>query len=143
MNTQATAAPPTDPIMARLEDQIDWYDRKSVSNQRIYKRVKLVEIFSAAAIPILASLRVSVTPVLTGGLGVVIVVLEFLIHINKYQENWIFYRSTCESLKHEKYVYLAKAGPYSGSPNPHALLTDRIESLVSQEHAKWASVQQK
>jgi hypothetical protein len=72
----------------------------------------------------------------------VITVLEGMLHLNQYEQNWITYRSTCESLKHEKYVYLGKAGPYSGSADPHALLADRIESLVSQEHAKWASVQQ-
>jgi len=49
---------------------------------------------------------------------------------------------TCESLKHEKYSYLGKASPYANVPDPHALLAERIESLVSQEHAKWASVQQ-
>ena len=55
--------------------------------------------------------------------------------------SWITYRSTCESLKHEKYVYLGKAGPYAGSADAHAVLADRIEALVSQEHAKWASGQ--
>lgn len=39
-------------------------------------------------------------------------------------------------------MYLGKASPYSSAPDPHALLAERIESLVSQEHAKWASAQQ-
>lgn len=35
------------------------------------------------------------------------------------------------------------ARPVSGQvPDSHALLAERIESLVSQENAKWASVQQ-
>jgi hypothetical protein len=69
-------------------------------------------------------------------------VLEGLLHLNQYQQNWIAYRSTCEELKHEKYVYLAQAPPYASVDKPHALLAERVESLVSQEHAKWASVQQ-
>jgi hypothetical protein len=77
-----------------------------------------------------------------GGLGVLIALLEGMLHLNQYQQNWIAYRSTCESLKHEKYVYLGKASPYASAVDPHALLAERIESLVSQEHAKWASVQQ-
>ena len=79
---------------------------------------------------------------LTGVLGVLITVLEGILHLNQYQQNWTTYRSTCEALKHEKYVYIGKAGPYASAPNPHALLAERIESLVSQEHAQWASVQQ-
>jgi Protein of unknown function (DUF4231) len=128
--------------MERLEDQIAWYDRKSLMNQRIYKRIKVVEILAAAGIPLLAGLNFSFMTMVTGGLGVLITVLEGMVHLNQYQQNWITYRSTCESLKHEKYTYLGKAAPYSNVPDAHALLAERIESLVSQEHAKWASVQQ-
>ncbi|MGA7106334.1 MAG: DUF4231 domain-containing protein, partial [Terracidiphilus sp.] len=71
-----------------------------------------------------------------------ITVLEGLLHLNQYQQNWTNYRSTCEALKHEKFVYLAKAGPYATASDPRALLAERIESTVSQEHAQWASVQQ-
>ncbi|HTT25327.1 MAG TPA: DUF4231 domain-containing protein [Candidatus Sulfotelmatobacter sp.] len=142
MNSQATAVPTPDPIMERLEDQIGWYDRKSMSNQRTFKRIKIIEIGAAALIPFISALHFQQSTWITGGLGVLITVLEGLLHLNQYEQNWITYRSTCESLKHEKYVYLAKAGPYAGSPYPYALLADRVESIVSQEHAKWASVQQ-
>jgi hypothetical protein len=37
---------------------------------------------------------------------------------------------------------LANAGPYANLEKPRALLAERVESLVSQEHAKWATVQQ-
>jgi hypothetical protein len=131
----------TDPIMERLADQIAWYDRKSLSNQRIYKRIKVVEILAAAIIPLIAALSIPHVAIVTGGLGVLITVLEGLIHLNQYQQSWIAYRSTCEALKHEKYVYLGKAAPYASVAEPYALLAERIESLVSQEHAKWASAQ--
>jgi hypothetical protein len=142
MNTQAVNTPQTDPIMERLEDQIGWYDRKSISNQQAFKRIKIVEILAAATIPFLSAFGYPRLIWVTGGLGVVITVLEGMLQLNQYQQNWIAYRSTCESLKHEKYVYLGKASPYAGATDPHALLAERIESLVSQEHAKWASVQQ-
>jgi hypothetical protein len=44
--------------------------------------------------------------------------------------------------QHEKYLFLASAGPYAAPENPRGLLTERVESLVSQEHAKWASAQE-
>lgn len=136
------ADPSVDPITARLEDQIDWYDRKSSSCQRIYKRIKFTEIVAAAVIPFLPALSIPYTTWIDGALGVLITILEGMLHLNQYQQNWIAYRSTCESLKHEKYVYLANASPYAGVPDPRALLAERVESLVSQEHAKWASTQQ-
>jgi Protein of unknown function (DUF4231) len=134
--------PKMDPIYGRLEDQIGWYDGKSRSAQRIFKRIKIVEILGAAAIPFLAGLNYPGDKLVTGGLGVLITILEGLLHLNQYQRNWTNYRSTCEALKHEKFVYLAKAGPYATAPDPRALLAERVEATVSQEHAQWASVQQ-
>ena len=142
MSTQAANVPQVDPTMERLEDQIGWYAQKSVANQRYYKRIKVVEISAAALIPFLSAFIPARMIWVTGGLGALITVLEGMLQLNQYQQNWIAYRSTCESLKHEKYVYLGKAAPYAGAADPHALLAERIESLVSQEHAKWASVQQ-
>jgi Protein of unknown function (DUF4231) len=135
-------SPKSDPIFDRLEDQIDWYDRKSRSAQRIFKRIKVTEILAAAAIPFLAGVSFPHDKLVTAGLGVLITVLEGLLHLNQYQQNWSNYRSTCEALKHEKFVYLGKAGPYTNAPDPHAMLAERIEATVSQEHAQWASVQQ-
>jgi hypothetical protein len=106
MSAVTTKLPESDPIIERLEDQIAWYDKRSLTNQRIFKRLKMVEIVAAAIIPFLAALKSSQVRWVTGGLGVLITVLEGMLHLNQYQQNWIAYRSTCESLKHEKYVYL-------------------------------------
>ena len=131
----------TDPIMGRLEDQIAWYDYRSLRNQRAYKRIKIVEILAAAIIPFIAALSIPHAALVTGSLGVLITVLEGLIHLNQYQQNWTAYRSTCEALRHEKYIYLGKAAPYASVADAYALLAERIESLVSQENSKWASAQ--
>lgn len=141
----------TDPTWDRLEDQIEWYDRKSRKCQRAFTQVKIIEIVAAATIPFLSALNISQgnqarlghsLSWIIAALGVLITILEGLLHLNQYQHNWISYRSTCEGLKHEKYSYLACAAPYKDAHNAHALLAERVESLVSQEHAKWASVQQ-
>jgi hypothetical protein len=131
-----------DPIIERLEDQISWYDRKSASCQTAYRRIKTVEIVAAAVIPLMGAIKWVEIVWVTGGLGVLITVLEGLLHLNRYQQNWLTYRSTCESLKHEKYVYIAGAAPYAGVANPRALLAERVEGLVGQEHAKWTATQQ-
>ncbi len=136
------------PTVERLEDQITWYDNKSVANQRWHKTLKVTEIIAAAMIPLAAGFGASailtggLSAILTGGLGVCIVVLEGLQGLNQYQQNWITYRSTCEELKHEKYLWLAKAGPYANAQSPDVTLAERVESLISREHAKWVSVRE-
>ena len=69
---------------------------------------------------------------------VLIVVLEGLQQLQQYQENWISYRSTCERLRAERFLYLSRAGPYSGGGGD-ALLAARVEGLVSQENAAWVA----
>jgi hypothetical protein len=130
-----------DPIMERLEEQIKWYDAKSIYNRNVYKRIKIIEILAAALIPFVAPLKIPHVTSLTGALGVLITVLEGMIHLNQYQRNWINYRSTCEALKHEKFIYLGNATPYASTKEARALLAERIESLISQEESKWASMQ--
>jgi hypothetical protein len=132
--------PGQDVTLDHLQDQIEWYDRKSGTSQKAFKYLKICTISAAALIPVLA--KINEMSSVTAGLGVFIVVLEGLQQLNQYHANWISYRSTCEALKHEKFLYLGKAGMYAAANDAHALLTERIESLVSQEHAKWASTQE-
>jgi len=132
---EAVPAPAdADPTWERLEDQIRWYDGKSAANQRAYRLLKLLEIAVAASLPVVAAVH---SPVwVTGGLAAVIVVLEGVQHLYQFQLNWITYRSTAEALKHERYLYLARAGPYTGDDR-HRQLAERLEGLISQEHATW------
>lgn len=129
-----------DPTVSRLEDQIAWYDAKSGENQRRFKVLKGIQLISAAAIPVVASFDAD--PAVAAVLGGVIVVVEGFQQLNQYQQNWALYRSNAEALKHEKFLFLGRAGPYAQSPNGVALLADRIEGLISQEHAKWVSARE-
>ena len=139
-----------DPVMDRLEDQIGYYETKSSKCQRYYKRIKLFEIVAAALIPFLAALHVSDTSgyvhfgigIVTAVLGVMITILEGVLQLNQYQQLWITCRATGEAMKHEKFMYIAKAGAYATAPDPHALLAERIEAIGSQENTRWASLAQ-
>lgn len=88
----------------------------------------------AAAVPVAVTIHAPGT--VTASLGALVVVLEGVQQLFQWQTNWVLYRSTHEALKHEKYLYLAQAGPYSGLER-HRVLAERIEGLISQEHAKW------
>ena len=144
--TTPPGAPPPGPTAAekaiwdRLEDQIAWYDRKSVSAKRWFTSLKLVELIIAAAVPALAAAKGP--PGVLTVLGALVVVLEGSQHIFQYQEHWITYRATCEALRHEHYLYIAEAGPYGRARNRRALLAERVEALVSREQNKWTSTQE-
>ena len=101
-------------LKQRLDDQINWYDKKSAFNQTAYKRLRLIEIIAAASIPLLAGYSqksgygeyVGMT---IGVIGLIVAVLAGIVSLYRFQENWNEYRASAESLKQEK--YLARAEP--------------------------------
>jgi hypothetical protein len=135
----APAENPVDPVMARLQSQIEWYDLRSQQNQRAYKRLKLLTIIFSAMIPLAP---IAAPPLTVSVLGVCLIVFEGLQQLNQYHSLWLSYRATCESLRHEKYLFLARAAYYATAKSPRALLAERMESLISQEHAKWVTTNQ-
>lgn len=131
-------------LSKRVDDQIAWYSHKSGWNQRLYKRLRAVEIVCAAAIPLLVGLVSEQAPVLKwliGLLGVLVAIVTGIVALYRFQENWIQYRTTAESLKHEKFLFLTGTGPYAAA-EPFPLFVQRIEQLISREHSSWAQYMQ-
>lgn len=119
----------------RLEDQIQWYDKRSMLCRRWHMCLKLTEIVAAAGIPFSAPHDATIA----AGLGALVVILEGAQYLGQFERNWIAYRSTCEALRHEKYLFMAGAGPYEAIDKDSAmkLLARSVESLISTEHARW------
>ena len=116
---RATAAPGdgalvvASPAWDRLEQQIAWYDRESTQSQRWFKGLKIVQIVTAAAIPVAAAASAPLTLLGAGGrahrrargpAAAAAVPGE----LDRY-------RSTCERLRAERFLYLSRAGPYAAA----------------------------
>jgi hypothetical protein len=129
------------PAWLRLNDQLDWYDKKSGDNQRRYKQIKVAQLVLASSIPVFALVGATWGRWVTAILGSSVAILEGLQQLGQYNNLWVSYRATAEQLKHEKYLFLAHSGPYKGLKEEEALvrLAERVEEQVSTEHAKWVS----
>jgi len=127
-------------IEHRLDDQIDWYNGKSQWNQKMFKRLRVLEVAAAALIPFLSGYMAgnsSYINITVGVLGLIIAVIAGVVTLYKFQENWVEYRTTCEMLKHEKHLFLTKVIPYD-CKEPFSLFVQRVESLISKENSGWA-----
>lgn len=126
-------------IESRLDDQIDWYDRKSLWNQKWYKRLQIVVLIAAATIPFLTAYSDEVAWIkfVIGILGLAIAAITAILGLYAFQENWIKYRTVCESLKKEKYKYLTRIAPYDNE-RAFALLVEQVEGLISKENTEWS-----
>ncbi len=127
----------------RVDDQIKWYSNKSQKAQKTYKCIQTIEIILAAIIPLLSgytTVHISI-PIIIGAFGIVITILESLAKLNKYHENWIQYRSTCELLKYQKYLFLTHSAPYNNeNETVENLFVRNIEQIISSENNQWKNI---
>ena len=127
-------------IKERLDDQIKWYSSKSRSNQKMYKRLRFLEIISASTIPFLSgfSSNIPYSEWIIGLLGMVIAISAGAGSLFKYHENWLEYRSTTEALKQERILYLAEVAPYdTDTEDRFKVLVTRAENIMSNEKSNW------
>lgn len=129
----------------RYKNQVDWYDKKSMINQKKYNYIQFFLIIFSSLTPILIVIDfcqpinayIKWSPVFT---SVIVAILTSVLKCFKYQENWINYRSTCETLKKEYYYYEAAINQYSDSEDKEALFVERVESLISRENTLWINI---
>jgi len=125
-------------IKSRVDDQIDWYNKKSSFNQNWFRRLRIIEIVAAALIPMLVAYADwDPLKVVVAALGLVIAVIAGILGLFQFQENWTSYRNACESLKQEKFLFLTKTEPYDQN-EPFPLFVQRVEGLMAKEHSAWA-----
>ena len=118
-----------------------WMTRSCGTIRRRSRRRILISGCVAAAIPLLANYTVSCPAIafIVGLLGAIVTVIEGTERLGRYHENWIEYRSACETLKHEKNLYLMGAFPYGTDETAEQLFVHNIENLLSSEGNKWKS----
>jgi hypothetical protein len=126
-------------ITNRLDSQIDWYNTNSMKHRKKYYWLKATEITLAAVTPFLVaySNKNEWIQLLAGLFAIVIGIVAGLLIAFKYHEKWVQYRTTCESLLHEKYLYLTQSGVYAQNPS-FQLFVERVEYLTSKENSSWA-----
>ena len=95
----------TNYLKSRYKKEIDWYNYKAIWNHRTYQTFQWAAIILSASTPVLIVIN-------EGPLMWVAIVVAVLVAISttalktfKYQENWINYRTTCETLRKEYYFY--------------------------------------
>ena len=104
-----------DPALARLQSQLDWYDRHAGRSQRWFTVFKVLSLIAAAAIPVLSGFGdrwVGLDVTLSVGLlGAAIVVIEGLLRLFQWEQHWLRYRATWLALDREKALYLSTQEP--------------------------------
>ncbi len=128
-------------LKERYEDQINWYDKKSAWNQKLYRYFQWSIIILAAVTPVLVATGSETTRWPAVIIAALVAIGTTILKTFKYQENWINYRTTCETLRKEIHFYRAGSGDYRDSDDREALFVERVESLISRENTMWLTTQ--
>ncbi len=134
-----------DYLSQRIDDQINWYSKKSSFNKKRYQFLKALVIIISACIPVLAIIITGnddFLKITVGLAGVLIVVLEGILSLYKYKDIWLEYRMTSEMLNREKLLYQTSSGPYKNSKS-FPFFVERSEAIMSAENKSWFTNQQK
>lgn len=131
-------------LKQRLNDQIDWYDKKSAIQKKWYYWSKVATLICTASIPVISVIfrHQSFTAIITATIAAIATIAEGILTLTKWHEKWIAYRSNAEALKHEKYSYLTSSGVYSNLNDNEKFhtLVERTENIISNENTNWASL---
>jgi len=129
-------------VSDRYLGEIAWYDAKSIRNQTWYRTLQWGLILLSASTPVMIALaqKTNSAPWLkmfSLMTSVLVAILATSLKTFKFEENWINYRTTCETLKKEINFYHARIGEYEDSEDKEALFIKRVEALISRENTLW------
>lgn len=125
-------------LKERYDSQVDWYDGRANLNKRLYIFCQWCLIFFSAITPVAIAINQDkVVPIIISS---VVAILTTGMKTFKFQENWINYRTTCETLRKEIYYYEASIYDYAVLKDKEAYFVDRVESLISRENTLWLNI---
>jgi len=131
-------------VKNRYKAELEWYDNKSQRNKHWYTALQFGLIVLAAATPVLIAIEfLGDVPHLkwfTLATAVLVALLSTTLKTFKFEENWINYRTTCETLKKELHFYRAGVDEYAETADKEALFVKRVEALISRENTLWLTI---
>ncbi len=130
-------------IKNRIDNQIDWYGRKSAINKKYYLWSNAMIIIFAALIPFIANFEdpgmVQIKHIIAA-FGVFTAIFTGISALYKFQEKWTTYRITAETIKREKLLFQTRTAPYNAGASSFNLFVSNAEALMNNEQTGWMQI---
>ena len=124
-------------ISDRLDDQIKYYDLKSIEYKKKHENISLATIIISALIALVPAFIdilpncKSIITFLSALLAATITVLQTIDKLKKYNDLFYQFRMTCEKLKQEKELYLYQSGEYGNRKRHMGSIKRKKSKLIS------------
>jgi hypothetical protein len=127
----------------RLDPSIAWYERRSGVSRRWFYAMQATQLVASTLVTALAAWPAELVPrPLLAAVSAAAALAAGCIGLFGWQQHWIRYRATAETLKREKYLYRSNAGAYANAPGM-ALLAERCEAVESSENTTWSTAMER
>jgi Protein of unknown function (DUF4231) len=125
----------------RLLNQMQWYNHKARYNKLTFRRCQNCILIASVGILLtnVLSLGEISRIVISSLLGAAIAVIATITQLEKYYQNWIFYRRIALLLTKEKYFFENNVGVYDNLDDnlKNKILVQRIESICSGKNPEY------
>lgn len=124
-------------VKERFAPEVNWYDTKSMHNQKWAKRYQVLIIILSVLTPVFAASNIQWATLAS---SVLLSITVGILKYYKFEELWQSYRTTCETLKKEKILYESKISPYDKADDLAKMFIERAESMISKENTAWVQI---
>ena len=125
----------------RYEKELEYYDNKAIRNKNMYHTISILTLIISGCVSFFIYIfnlyQQTTYNTIAMMASLLVSILTAILSLCKFHENWLNYRSSCETLKKEKHFFDAKIGEYRLTDDPEALFVERVEQFISKEHTTW------
>lgn len=125
-----------DYIYNRLEEQQQWFSKKSSRCKNYFHIFSLVSIIGSLLVPALGE----DCPLESRIIALLVAISIGVNEHYKFQLKWKIYRDTSEMLKSEKFKFENSVGEYDqkNEAEKNKVLVERIEAIIEKAHESWS-----
>ncbi|MGC5311322.1 DUF4231 domain-containing protein [Micromonospora zamorensis] len=126
----------------RLAQYQSWYDKKAVKAKATHLRTRTAAVVGGSLVPVLVNLDFPYAQAVTTVVSLIVAGAVSLESVFRYREQWKNYRSTEQTLGHERIYFLTRTGVYTDLDDVTAFanLVERVEATIANENAATLSV---
>lgn len=133
-------------VHQRLEDQIDYYEKKSAYNKKLYFSLSIAAIAANAMIPVVSVFLPSATvpKLMITILSAIAAMISSILILLNARGLWGKYRLNASRLQAFRYQYYTRSGIFAGLDDEQAFqrLVEVSEQQLQEENTDWESVLQ-
>ena len=117
-----------------VEKEINWNDKKSIWNKRLYYGLSIIVIIGSIVV---ASI-IDLSPTIAKIISIIVAIITGVKNLFHFEKKWTLYRLTAERLKGERILFDNECGVYKNKPKDK--YAENVKQIMSDSTDKWSKI---